>query len=412
MSLLFAIAFLVAGCSRAPSTVSGPLLQRGYLWQRDWTPAVDAALGEARRHLQGVVLLGAEIEWTGKEPRIVRANIDWEQVRRTGSENCAIALRVAPFAFPAERDAPALRAMAAAARSLVAEAQTHGVAVEELQLDYDCAQKNLAPYSAWLGKLRDTLHPTRFVITTLPAWLDEPDFRKLIEQTDGYVLQVHSVPLRGENSTTLCDVAKARAWVARAAKFGRPFAVALPTYRCTAGYNREGRLVGLAMDSVQPSWPPETHTLEFSADAAAISGLVKEWQRRRPAELRELIWYRLPVATDARNWRWPTLAAVMSGRKPSARFQIVREGANPIDLSLVNRGETDEDLRASVVASWGDGELLAADALAGWQVESTSSRARFRVAPGHRLRLPPGARRRIGWLRYAENTAPVFALRR
>jgi hypothetical protein len=404
-------ALILVSCRHSPATASGPLKQRGYLWQRHWTPAVAAAFAEADQKLDGVVSLGAEIEWSGQQPRVVSANVAWDKLRAAKSP-CAIALRVAPFAFPTSPDAPALQAIATEIRALLHEAETHGIEVQEFQLDYDCAQRNLPSYRAWLHELRTSVHPTRFVITALPAWLDEPAFSSLIKETDGYVLQVHSVPLQGRENGTLCDVARARAWVARAAKFGRPFCVALPTYRCTAGYNPAGRLAGVAMDSVQPAWPPETRTLEYSADATALAGLVDEWQRRRPAELRELLWYRIPVASDSRNWRWPTLSAVMSGRKPQSHLAIKRTGESLVDLALVNEGESDEELRASVVASWSGEKLLAADALSGWQVVTEPGQVRFSIPDGHRLRLPPGASRQIGWLRYAGNAQPVFSLSR
>ena len=56
--------------------------QRGYLWQRDWTPAVSRAFTEASQRMEAVVLLGAEIEWDERRPRVVRANIAWEKVTR------------------------------------------------------------------------------------------------------------------------------------------------------------------------------------------------------------------------------------------------------------------------------------------------------------------------------------------
>ena len=128
-------------------------------------------------------------------------------------------------------------------------------------------------------------------------------------------MQVHSVPTKRESGRTeLFDPELARAWVAKAAKLGRPFSVALPTYRCVAGYDETGKLLGVYMDSVAPKWPAGTTTLEFSADADAIADVVKAWQQKRPPELQELLWYRAPVASDARNWRWPTLAAVMAGQ--------------------------------------------------------------------------------------------------
>jgi hypothetical protein len=398
------LALGAAGCGPSSSRASGPLPQRGYLWQRNWSPAVIPALTAAGRRLRGVVLLGAEIEWAGQKPQVVRPKIDWERLKRTPGGRYSIALRVAPFAIPPNERDPVLRSIDEVAKSLLREAGAHEVKLEEFQLDYDCAEKSLANYRGWIHRLRGTLGPTRFVITTLPAWSEKPEFAALVGEVDGYILQVHSVPFLNAGSRTLCDPATARRWVAKAAQLHRPFSVALPTYRCTAGYNRAGKLIGVAMDAVQPSWPPDTRRLEFAADADRIAGLVREWEDARPAELQEILWYRIPVATDARNWRWPTLAAVMSGRKPRRHFAVKRAGENPVDLALVNDGETDDDLRARVVASWPSGVLVAADALPGWKVESQPRQAIFTVGDAPGIRLPPGSKRSIGWLRYA---APV-----
>jgi hypothetical protein len=97
------------------------------------------------------------------------------------------------------------------------------------------------------------------VITTLPSWLDEPDFLELISQSEAYVLQVHSIPTVNEiGRTVLCDSGLARNWVAKASKLAHPFIVSLPTYRCVAGYDQQGNLLGVSMDSVQPAWPRGT----------------------------------------------------------------------------------------------------------------------------------------------------------
>jgi hypothetical protein len=49
---LFAICLLVCACERQ---ISGPISQRGYLWQRDWTPATEEAFRTAQSRLDGVV---------------------------------------------------------------------------------------------------------------------------------------------------------------------------------------------------------------------------------------------------------------------------------------------------------------------------------------------------------------------
>ena len=352
--------------------------------------------------MDGVVVLSAEVVWNGKTPEVVRASIDWEKLKAQGKPS-SVAIRVAPFAGPFDLDDAATRLLVDLTKSLLSEAAGHGAQLEEVQLDFDCAQKNLRNYRAWLRTLRPVIHPVRFVITTLPAWLDDPEFVPLVREADGYVLQVHSVlTSNADRRPSLCDAVLAREWVAKAARLGLPFSVALPTYRCTAGYDPAGKLLGVAMDSVQPAWPPDTRILEFATDADDVAALVQEWQRSRPPQLQELLWYRLPVATDTRNWRWATLSVVMSGRKPLHRLEVSQEGENPIDLSIVNAGEADEQLDVVVTATWKNNALMSADALTGWIVDLTRERAVFATAPGYRTRLAPGGKRKIGWLRYEQ----------
>jgi hypothetical protein len=401
--LLYVAAITFSGCNHSGSKISGPLPQRGYLWQREWTPAVIEALKETQTRMDGIVLLGAEIDWIGKKAEVVRAAINWRTVKREANP-CSIALRVAPFSGSYSVGDVRIKSVVDVAKSLVEDARKHGVNVKEFQLDFDAAQEDLANYREWLRILCSAIRPVRFVITALPAWLDEPTFVSLVREVDGYVLQVHSVALRNGESTTLCDSRLARMWVEKAAQLRLPFSVALPTYRCSAGYDAAGKLLGVAMDSVQPAWPPNTRVLEFASDADEIAALVNDWRQARPRELRELIWYRVPIATDARNWRWATLSAAMAGRKPLHKLSVVQEGENPIDVAIMNEGEADEQLDSVVTVTWSGQTLVAADALAGWIVGLARERAILTIADGHHMRLPPGAVRKIGWLRYDQPT--------
>jgi hypothetical protein len=150
----------------------------------------------------------------------------------------------------------------------------------------------------------------------------------------------------------VCDAPLARAWVSKAARFGLSFSVALPTYRCSAGYDATGKLLNVAMDSVQPAWPSDTRVLEFATNADDMATLVQEWRYARPPQLREIIWYRVPVATDVRNWCWTTLSAVMSGRKPLHHLEVLQEGENPIDLSIANTGGDIWHFRQAAKQQW------------------------------------------------------------
>jgi hypothetical protein len=402
--LLCAATIAVSGCSHSNVKISGPLPQRGYIWQREWTPAVIESLGEAARRMDGVILLGAEISLAGNKPRVAKASIDWQAVKRE-ADHCSIALRVAPFVGPFRGDDASARMIVDLTKQLLDEARAHDVKLEEFQFDFDCAQKNLGSYRAWLRTLRGIVHPTRFVVTVLPAWLDNSEFLPLVREADGYVLQVHSVPISSGDLVVLCDTRSAQQWVTKAARFGLPFSVALPTYRCIAGYRPDGKLLSVAMDSVQPSWPPGTRILEFGADPDDIAALVSSWEKSRPPQFRELVWYRVPVATDNRNWRWPTLSAVMAGRSPKHRLAVLQEGENPIDLSIFNAGEADEQCSSDVIATWTGSGLSASDALSGWNVRSENGRAIFSATPQDPFRLTPGGTRKIGWLRFDQPTS-------
>jgi hypothetical protein len=388
------------GCHRSLTTATGPLTQRGYLWQRAWSPAVMVAVQEAGKHMDGIVIIGAEILWNGSTPETIRANLDWPTLKNAGKP-IALALRVAPYPGPFSKDDSTIKYIAAVAKSLLTSATAHGLTVSEFQLDFDCAQKKLSGYSLWVEAVRTAVRPTRFVITTLPAWLNEPAFVPLVRLADSYVLQVHSVPISsGTGQSFLLDTDLARQWIKTAATLGIPFSVALPTYRCLAGYDATGKLLGVAMDSVDLAWPPGTRTIEFSTNSDATATLVKEWLSARPAELKEVIWYRIPVATDQRNWRWPTLTAIMAGRKPIHSLQAVQRGDNPVDLSIKNMGEADKQIDAKLTVTWTGASIVASDALPGWTVAASREHAVFTRVEKIPLELPPGGERSIGWLRF------------
>lgn len=400
---LFALLALV-GCHREPVA---PLPQRAYVWQREWTPAVSEAATQADTSLlNGLMLFGAEIAWDQGKPHIIYGSIDWVAVRRL-HRPMGIALRVAPHSGPFVADDLASRTICDTAQLLLGKMKAEGVPCAEFHLDFDCAQKKLAGYATWARAVREVVKPTRFLITTLPSWLSEPEFAKLIEIPDRYVLQVHSVaPPKNDEPPSICDPERARRWVTKAAALGRPFEVALSTYSALAGHDPSGRLLGVALDGVQPSWPRGTRVTPFDSDASALSALVLEWNQDRPAQLKGLLWYRLPISTDVRNWRWPTFAAVMEGREPRRELRVEHQGDKVIDFTLLNAGEADENLdRLKVQVTWTGPGPMDADALPGWKVELDGHHALFELTEAQRLRLSPGGRRGMGWLRFDQRAS-------
>lgn len=398
-----ALMLALAACHEKPSA---PLPQRAYVWQREWTPAVSAAVVQAAPKLAGLVVFGADVSWREGRPKTLRCSIDWKTLRET-HRPLGLAMRIAPWPGPFD-DESITKELAGQAQALLERARQEQVPCDEFQIDFDCAQKKLAGYAVWLKALREAVKPVRFVITALPAWLDEKDLPALLDQTDGWVLQVHSaMPEKTGARVSACDPERARRWVAKAAKLHRPYEVALSTYSAQAGYDESGKLLGLALDGIQPAWPAGTRIMQFDSDAEALVNLVNEWQADHPPGMQGQLWYRLPVATDQRNWRWPTFAAVIEGRTPAHLLEIHVQGENPVDLSVVNNGESDEPLASrEIKARWESGTLVASEALPGWTVTTAPGQAVFISSENVTQRLSPGARRGIGWLRF-DQRAPL-----
>lgn len=352
-----------------------------------------------------LVVLAAEVDLSSRPPAIARIPLDPSlRGRRIG-----VALRIGRFrgwgggTGRFADDPETVRGLAELTRSLAAEARARGVPLAEIQLDYDCPESALADYPVLIDAVRAAVAPVPVTVTALPSWLrQERAFRKVAEAAGGYVLQVHALtaPARPGDPAVLCDpVAAARA-AEDAGRFGRPFRVALPTYGYGAVFDARGQLLGVAAEGW--SGPPGQ---EVRSDPAAMAELVRRWSRDRPAAMTGLLWYRLPVAGDARNWPWPTLRAVMAGRPPRhgllATVRTPESGLAEIDLNAT--GEAAEIPPPGIQVRWSAGTLLAADGLAGYRVRIEPGGARLRSGSRGRS-LAPGERRTVAWLRFEAPT--------
>lgn len=352
-------------------SASGPLNHEVYVWQRAWTRPVRDAVATHAGEFRQLCCLAAEVTWSNGLPQTETVALDYTALRKAGRP-VGLAIRVAPFPGPfAAGDAVALR-LAQLAGSVVARARTNGVAVAELQMDFDCATAKLDGYQLWIEALARRLSPVPVTVTALPSWLRAPAFERLARSAPRYVLQVHAFerPAGLRSGLTLCDPAAARRAVTRAGSLGVPFRVALPTYGYQVAFDAQGRYVGLAAEGPRRAWPPGTRLIEVSAQPVELAGLLAGWTRRRPATMMGVIWYRMPVATDEFNWRWPTLAALVQGRTPRARVRAVSRSAEPgwVEVRLVNDGELDLTRPPAIEIRWSGSAPVAGQGLHGFQL--------------------------------------------
>ena len=408
-AVLAAVAAMLFLWPRRGARASGPLSQDAYVWQRAWTGPVRRSMLEHADQFGRLVVLSAEVSFPQGEPRITRVAMDRSTVCAIGRP-VGLALRVGPYPGPFKQDDAVARVLSELAAGLVAEARTNGVSVAELQMDFDCAERKLDGYRVWVEALRERVAPVPLVITALPAWLDQAAFGQLAMAADGFVLQVHSLarPRTPNDPFRLCDPAAARRAVERAAKLRRSFRVALPTYGYLAAFDRADRFIGLSAEGPVASWPAGVKLREIKADPGVLARLVSGWMADRPQELAGVVWFRLPMESDQRNWRWPTLAKVMAGEIPRAdvRAEARRTEDRLVEIELVNRGTAEHRGPGRVTVSWPRGRLIASDGLLAYETAGGAMDSIQFRGKADRPGLPPGERRTIGWLRF-ESEAEV-----
>ena len=383
-----------------------PLTHEAYVWQRAWTTPVRDAIAQHASRFSGLTVLSAEVSWKGKQPQVVRVPLDYTVLTNV---HCPVGLafRIGRCPVSVAADNATTVFLTDVAASLIAEARSHCLAPRELQIDFDCAESKLDGYRAWVEDFRRKVAPLPVSITALPSWLEQPAFKRLAATADGYVLQVHSLqrPRALEAPFTLCDPAAARLAVERAAQVGIPFRVALPTYGYLIAFDAGGRFVGLSAEGPSKTWPAGVQLREVRANPLELAQLVQFWATNRPAAMRGVIWYRLPVTEDTLNWRWPTLGAIVAERSPRESFRVETRRVEPglVGISLINDGELDISSRLTIQVRWHNARFVAGEGLRGFElVDGGPSTVKFRSRT-EPCRLPAGVKQDIGWLRLSED---------
>jgi len=322
-----------------------PMRQSVYVWQRDWSDAVQrAVLERAPSFDAGLVALGAEIAWKDGVPQHVLVPIE-RALLAGAARPSGIALRWEP---------------------------------SELQLDFDSATSRLDDYRRWVEIIAADASPVPVTITVLPAWMSSRAFGPLVASTAGFVLQVHSVEkaeLESE-SPSLCDAASAVSWTEHAAHFGVPFRVALPTYGYLAVLDDDGTLRGLVAETGSPLLSAGARARLVSAEPQAMAALVAQWSRSRPA--------------------------LMEGPAAQLEVRAVPVDDATVELVVENRGDLDAPAPDALEVSWtGGASVVGADGLAGMQWRHHGAEAvRFeRAAEEAALRVAPRGSRILGWIR-------------
>jgi hypothetical protein len=377
---LLAMVALLNGCERQDAT---PLDQQLYVWQRQWTPAHEAALRDSRADFSTLRVLALQaFPEAGWSP----ARIDRALLKRDGRPLIAV-IRLDGQLKSLDRDEVIVQI-----QQVLGDWQGQGLNLSGVEIDHDAGNARLPAYREFLTHLRAVLPASiPLSITALPAWLDSPELPALLSTVDSSVLQVHAV---SDPRLGLFDPDQARQWTRSWSRItSKPFYLALPAYGVAL-------LPGGGAPVVESEVTLERggKRRELLADPQQLSRLGSELRNDPPAHLAGLIWFRLPLVSDRRAWSLTTLSAVARGDALDSRLALKLSVQNDLyDISLSNQGNLDSAWpeRLTLAVQGCDG----ADALAGYALQQRPDLLTFtRLRDG---RIPAGGQRAIGWARCA-----------
>lgn len=387
-------------------TSTAPLPQEVYVWQQDWSQGVLDSVNERAARFSNVVVITSEIRWDGDLPRLKQIDLPFEALARTGRP-VGMGIRIGIYRGSFATNSPATAYLERLIRTNLEQWKKAGIHPSEIQLDFDCPESRLKDYLNWIVHLKTATGSVPMTLTVLPSWLDRRAFREIAAAADGYVLQVHSFehPKHPSEAATLCDPGAAVRYVEMAARLGKPFCVALPTYGYRLFYDDHNELLGIAAEGSSDEWSQARTVRELRANSREMASLVSRWTEEHPAALEGVVWFRLPVPEDSLNWSWPELAAVMEGRPPRMDWSLspVVNNDGLVEIVAENRGECHTMLPSVVHADWSAGRLIAADGLNSFRLLETNPN-RVTLTSDRHSTLAPGRSRVLAWLRFDQPT--------
>ncbi|MGR9014874.1 MAG: DUF3142 domain-containing protein [Gammaproteobacteria bacterium] len=388
---------LVILCACKPAK-HNTLAHDAYIWQHQWTPALNAAIQTASPWLDRWRVLGAELTRRGQFSPL---SVDL-QTLIGGGKSVVTVIRINGQLHdwdPAQ--------IAKDSVNVVKKWRQLGINVTGLEIDHDCATRRLPDYAQFLAKLRqDTAGlGLSLSITALPTWLESPELLNLLKNVDEAVLQVHSVvdPQHG-----LFDAQQAKDWVEKFSAISPiAFRVALPTYGSRIAWDKDKRIA--AVESETPIGLETAEAQELIVRPQDVAVLLDRWREQPPSRLTGISWFRLPTRDDRRAWSLETWQAVIEGRKIAAKISAYASpGPFPglLDIFVSNDSDIDAPFPEKIQLLTGQ-SCEASDALGDYRIVQASNEILFHLSKPAILKARHQSA--VGWIRCPKHQVKINA---
>jgi len=397
LSLVLALG--ATGCQEETGPRPQPLAHAAYVWRQGWDVSARDSL-RGRTWPAGLTELNVLVGECGLGPTGRRVHPPWAELRAAG-KTLSLSVRIGTrHALGGSRE-PDLSEGLALLRAGWEEARAAGVTVGSAQVDFDCPSRLLGAYADRIAEAKQAWPEVRLTVTTLPTWLKEPGFGRLVAAADGWTLQLHGTQRPNlAKPAPLFAEGQALGWIEQAETLGRPFRIALPTYAYLACYSASGAFLGVRAESAElPTGTARTQMLP--ADPSEVARLLGKLEARRHALVQGVDWFRLPFPGDRQNWTMAGWTQVIA-RRELASVCSVEQKVDGALIDVAVRNATEQPLPMPTLAmAWSGARVLGADATAGWVASAAGEGLRFR--PDERAGfLAPGERRVVGWVRLTE----------
>lgn len=361
-----------------------------YIWQRLWQAELRAQVALQAPQFDGLRVLAGQYQ-----------NAGWIEIAPDFVTLRGSKLPVIPvLRLPGSQAQLSAAQWALQIQRTSARYRQAGLNVQAIELDFDCAESQLAMYAEQVRDLRTLLKGELAInITALPAWLKSPALPGLLSAASSVTLQVHSVvaPKGG-----LFDPRLAEFWIRKLDQLtDKAFSVALPAYGAKLLLDAQGQVIGVEHEAELGM--ARASEIELSSSPESVRTLIDSLERRPVKHLRGYVWFRLPLPSDVRAWAPVTLKAVLEKAplRAKIRSEFIQNTSGGFDVRISNSGTIPGSIPLRIAVNTRcQGEGVAEYRYSAGALSTRAS-----------TELKPGSTRIIAWLRCPDGLRPELTRR-